>query len=86
MSSYDWLDIHFLVMQPEYEDMLRWVGIQPDWHVLDAACGGGSFLPLMTELAGRKGKVSAMDIDPKNIEAIEERAKKSNWSARLTQR
>jgi arsenite methyltransferase len=81
MSSYDWLDIHFLAMQPEYEDMLRWVGIQPDWHVLDAACGGGSFLPLMTELVGRKGKISAMDIDPKNIEAIDGRAKKSNWFA-----
>jgi len=86
MSSADWLDIHFLAMQPEYEDMLRWVGIQPGWHVLDAACGGGSFLPLMTDLVGRTGKVSAMDLDPKNIEAIEERAKQSNWSASVSAR
>jgi hypothetical protein len=31
----EWLDLHFLAMQPEYEEMLRWVGIQPGWHVLE---------------------------------------------------
>jgi hypothetical protein len=61
----DWLDVHFLAMQSEYEEMLRWVGIQPGWHVLDAAYG--SFLPLMTELVGPSGKISAMDLAPENI-------------------
>lgn len=71
MTSADWLDAHFLAMQPEYEEMLRWVGIQPNWHVLDAGCGGGSFLPLMTELVGAGGKVSAMDLAPENVQMVE---------------
>lgn len=29
----EWLDAHFLAMQPEYEEMLRWVGLQQGWHV-----------------------------------------------------
>jgi len=33
LSASDWLDKHFLTKQPEYEEMLRWVGIQPNWHV-----------------------------------------------------
>jgi arsenite methyltransferase len=80
LASSRWLDNHFLAMQPEYEDMLRWVGIQPNWHVLDAACGGGSFLPLLFELVGAKGKVTAIDLAPENVRIVEERAKQSRWS------
>ena len=54
-AASEWLDAHFLAMQPEYEEMLRWVGIQQNWHVLDAACGSGSFLPLIIELVGAEG-------------------------------
>lgn len=57
LAASAWLDAHFLAMQPEYEEMLRWVGLQLGWHVLDAASGSGSFLPLMTELAGPKSSV-----------------------------
>ncbi len=64
----DWLDVHFLAMQPDYEEMLRWVGLQPGWHVLDGASGSGSFLPLMTELVGPSGKVSAVDLAPENAD------------------
>ena len=80
-ANTEWLDAHFLYMQPEYEEMLRWVGLQPGWHVLDAGCGGGSFLPLMTELVGADGKVSALDLTPGNIQAVEKRAQQSNWHA-----
>ncbi len=31
------LDAHFEACQPEYEAMLRSVGLQPSWRVLDAA-------------------------------------------------
>ena len=51
----------------EYEDSLRWVGIQSGWSVLDAGCGGGGFLPLMSELVSVKGKVMAMDLAPENV-------------------
>lgn len=77
----DWLDVHFLAMQPEYEEMLRWVGIQPGWHVLDAACGGGSFLPLMTQLVGPTGQISAIDLAPENVEVVVQRARQSGWPA-----
>lgn len=81
-----WLDLHFLAMQPEYEEMLQWVGIQPGWHVLDAACGNGSFLPLMTELVGPDGKVSAVDLAPENVQVVEARASQSQWPAPVSAR
>lgn len=81
MSSADWLDAHFLAMQPEYEEMLRWVGLQPGWHVLDAACGNGSFLPLITELVGSNGNVKAIDLAPENVKTVENRKQLSEWPA-----
>lgn len=80
LASSDWLDTHFLAMQPEYEQMLKWVGIQPNWTVLDAACGGGSFLPLMIELVGAGGKVSAIDLAPENVTTVQARAAQNKWS------
>jgi SAM-dependent methyltransferase len=81
LASTDWIDIHFMAMQPEYEQMLSWVGIQSNWHVLDAGCGTGSYLPLMTKLVGKGGKVSAVDLAPENIRVVEELAGKGRWSA-----
>ena len=82
----EWLDAHFISMQPEYEEMLRWVGLQPGCQVLDAACGSGSFLPLMTELVGSQGQVSAIDLAPENVRVVEQRAHQSQWSAPVTAR
>jgi len=81
LASTDWIDMHFLAMQPEYEQMLSWVGIQSNWQVLDAGCGTGSYLPLMTELVGNGGKVSAVDLAPENIRVVGERAGQGRWSA-----
>ena len=81
LASTDWIDIHFQAMQPEYEQMLSWVGIRSNWQVLDAGCGTGSYLPLMTELVGNGGKVSAVDLAPENVGAVEERASQGRWSA-----
>ncbi len=75
-----WLDNHFLAMQPEYEGMLKWVGIQPNWNVLDAACGGGSFLPLMIELVGAGGTVRAIDLAPENVKTVQTKAAQNKWS------
>lgn len=82
----EWLDVHFTAMQPEYEEMLRWVGIQPGWHVLDAACGSGSFLPLMTELVGKEGHVSAIDLAPENVHMVGKRTQLSQWVAPVSVR
>ncbi|MEZ4664609.1 MAG: class I SAM-dependent methyltransferase [Caldilineaceae bacterium] len=82
----DWLDAHFVAMQPEYEEMLRWVGLQPGWRALDAGCGTGGFLPLMTELVGCAGQVSAIDLAPENIAAVEARRAQSQWAAPVSAR
>ena len=47
--------MHFESARHEYEDSLRYVGIERGWKVLDAGCGDGAFLPLMSELVGAKG-------------------------------
>ena len=51
--------------------MIRSVGIQPGWRVVDAGCGSGSFLPLLAKLVGSEGHISAFDLAPENIEAVE---------------
>jgi arsenite methyltransferase len=72
-SGTGWLDAHFTACQPEYEAMLRSVGLQSGWQVLDAGCGSGSFLPLMSELVGATGRVTALDLAPENIAAVDHR-------------
>lgn len=71
LSAAAWLDTHYLAGQPEYEAMLRGAGFQAGWHVLDAGCGGGSFLPLLSELLGPTGRISAVDLAPENVARVE---------------
>jgi arsenite methyltransferase len=66
LTGADWLDVHFEAERPEYEQMVRSVGIQPGWRVLDAGCGGGSFLPLIAEAVGPVGRIAALDHAPDN--------------------
>lgn len=73
LDAADWLDVHFAACQPEYEALLRAVGIRPGWRVLDAGCGGGSHLPLLAELAGPTGQIAALDLDPENVAAVRDR-------------
>lgn len=56
LSAAAWLDAHYLAAQPEYEAMLRSAGFQRGWRVLDAGCGGGSYLPLLAEMVGPHGQ------------------------------
>ena len=70
LVSSTYLDKHYQVAQFEYEATLRSAGLQPGWHVLDAGCGGGAFLPLMSEIVGASGKISAIDLAPEHINAI----------------
>lgn len=73
LATTDWLDLHFESCRPEYEAGLRFVGIQPDWHVLDAGCGGGSYLPWLAELVGPTGRLSALDLDEANVAVVQDR-------------
>lgn len=68
-----WLDVHFAACRPEYEGMLRSVGLQPGWRVLDAGSGSGSYLPLIAEAVGPGGRIAALDLAPDNVAAIEQR-------------
>jgi len=61
------LDLHFEACRPEYEAMLRSVGLQPGWRVVDAACGGGGFLPLIAGIVGPTGSLAAFDLAPDNV-------------------
>jgi arsenite methyltransferase len=70
-SQTSWLDQHYESARAEYEDSLRSVGIQPGWSVLDAGSGAGGFLPLISELVGASGHVSAVDLAPENVAQIE---------------
>lgn len=69
----DWLDAHFTACQPEYEAMLRSVGLRPGWWVLDAGCGNGVYVPLLAELVGPAGRVTALDLAAEHIAALEDR-------------
>src|SRR5262249_28881445 len=43
----------------------------PGWRVLDAACGPGSFLPLIAGQVGPTGSIAAFDLAPDNAAAAE---------------
>lgn len=73
MTAASWLDTHFEAAKTDYEAQLRMVGIQPGWHVLDAACGSGSFFPWLAELVGPIGHLSALDLAPDNVAVVERR-------------
>ena len=82
-SDRGWLEIHFEAARPEYEAMLQSVGIESGWRVLDAGCGGGSFLSLIAEAVGPTGHISALDLAPENINRVKERLIKGNFASNI---
>ncbi len=79
-----YLSAHYEAFRPEYEAMLCSVGIQPGWHVLDAGCGGGDFLPLLAELVGPGGAISAIDLAEDNVATVRERVVGGAFSCPVT--
>ncbi|MFC7883470.1 class I SAM-dependent methyltransferase [Streptomyces sp. NPDC057376] len=71
------VDAHFAACAPSYRAALDEVGIRPGWHVLDAGCGTGAFLPWLAELVGPGGKVSAIDIAVENAALARERMERA---------
>ena len=86
VSHASWLDAHFQSARSEYEASLRYVGIEPGWTVLDAACGGGGFVPWLSEQVGPGGSVVALDLAPENIAAVEANAREGGFAANLQTR
>ncbi|MFE4516157.1 class I SAM-dependent methyltransferase [Kitasatospora sp. NPDC056783] len=60
------VDAHFAACAPRYRAALDQAGIRPGWHVLDAGCGTGAFLPWLAELVGPDGRISAIDLAEEN--------------------
>lgn len=56
------------------DDVLATVDIRPGYHVLDYGCGTGSFSLAAARRVGDSGKVFALDIHPKSIQTVQERA------------
>jgi arsenite methyltransferase len=73
LAGVDWLDAHFEAERPEYEALLRSVGLRRGWHVLDAGCGAGGFLPLIAAEVGPTGRITALDLAPENVAVVAQR-------------
>ena len=80
-SDAPWLDAHFEAARAEYEEALRFVGIKPGWMVLDAGCGSGGYVPLICELVGSTGRVTALDLAPENVAQVEQLVRESHCAA-----
>ena len=78
LAGVDWLDVHFEAERPEYEAILRSVGLRHGWHVLDAGCGAGGFLPLIAAEVGPTGRITALDLAPENVAVVAQRV--AGWA------
>lgn len=79
LSEANYLDEHFSACKAEYESMLRSVALKEGWHVLDAGCGSGSFLPLMSELIGKRGHIDAIDLAEENVAIVNTQIAKNKF-------
>lgn len=68
-----WLDVKFQMAEPEYLAVARAAGFRRGWHVLDAGCGSGSFLPALADQMGSTGRLTALDLAPENVATVCER-------------
>ena len=53
------------------KNTLKEVGIKAGFHVFDYGCGPGGYIIAAVELAGRLGKVYALDIHPLAIQRVQ---------------
>lgn len=56
--------------------ILRKVGIDKGFHVLDYGCGPGSYLVPLVELVGESGRIYALDVNPLAVATVEGLASK----------
>jgi ubiquinone/menaquinone biosynthesis C-methylase UbiE len=71
------VDAHFQACRQTYRRLLQQSGVGPGWHVLDAGCGSGSFLPLLARLVGPQGRLSALDLAPENADLARHRVRRN---------
>ncbi len=86
MSAANYLDQHFEAMRPEYEQMAKMAGIEAGWRILDAGCGGGSYLSLLSEFVGEAGYIMATDLAPENVERVLQRIDQGEFACEVEAR
>lgn len=73
-------DFHFELMSFSYKfrdfflprkSILKEVGIQQGFCVLDYGCGPGSYITAIAELVGESGKIYALDIHPLAVQKVQ---------------
>lgn len=52
------------------KNILEEADIAPGFHVLDYGCGPGSYISAASEMAGKSGKIYALDINPAAIQSV----------------
>lgn len=57
-------------------NILKEVGIEPGFHVLDYGCGPGGYITPLVELVGKQGRVYALDIHPLAVQSVQRIASK----------
>jgi ubiquinone/menaquinone biosynthesis C-methylase UbiE len=83
-----WLGAEWLVRdEREREErcslMLATLGVKPGMNVCDMGCGNGFYTVQLAKMVGPKGKVYAVDIQPKMLEFLKERAEKEKVADRI---
>lgn len=66
------------------EKVLAEVNIQKGFHVLDYGCGPGVFSIAAARRVGASGRVFALDIHPKAIQTVKDRAAKEGFNNIVT--
>jgi ubiquinone/menaquinone biosynthesis C-methylase UbiE len=77
------VDAHFRACRATYRRLLRKAGVQPGWHVLDAGCGAGSFLPWLAELVGPDGRITGVDLAPEHAEQAAQRIRDEDFGCHI---
>ena len=71
VSDARWLDLHFQTARAEYEEAIRFIGIESGRTVLDAGCGSDGYIPLLCELVGSISRVATLDLAPESVTQVE---------------
>jgi len=78
-------DLWFRLMASEFKirdffrprkEIVKEVGIDEGFHVLDYGCGPGGYVPAVADLVGKSGKIYALDINPLAIKMVKKIAAK----------
>ena len=82
-STSGWLDLHFEACKNEYENMVKSLPIQPGWKILDAGCGNGRFLDILSDLITSSGEICAIDLAQENVNAVKDTISSGHFNSRV---